>query len=72
LQPPVVADATQQRFERTGAGEIVCQFHVGVGDMCFTLFTQDSLAVFSRVCCVVRVVHKDDMVIIAMPGKDDG
>ncbi len=40
--------------------------------MCLALDPQVSLVVFSRVCCVVRVVHTDDTVSIAMAGKDGG
>ena len=70
MQLPLVADATQQRFERSGTLERVCQFHVGVGNMYLTL--QVTLIVFSRVCCIVRVVHTSDTVSITMAGKDDG
>jgi len=40
--------------------------------MCHTLHPQVSLVVFSRVSCVVWVVHTYDTVSIAMAGKDNG
>jgi len=47
LQLPLVAAATQQCYEHLGRREEVAQFHVGMGDMCLTLYPQVSLIIFS-------------------------
>ena len=45
LQPALVADATQQRFERSGRGK------------CLILHPQVPLVVLCRVCCVVFLLN---------------